>query len=44
MEKEQQRCNHCMSVFDESLQECPVCGRDDALMYPFEPMENLDEK
>lgn len=32
--EETQRCNHCMSVFDESLASCPVCGKDDALMYP----------
>jgi hypothetical protein len=25
-----------MEVFDESLAECPNCGRDDALMHPFE--------
>lgn len=34
---EKQRCNHCMSVFDESLAECPTCGKDDALMCPYEP-------
>jgi hypothetical protein len=37
-EGEKQRCNHCMSVFDEALTSCPECGRDDALMYPFEPL------
>jgi hypothetical protein len=31
-----QRCNHCMSEFSESLFACPVCGRDDALMYPLD--------
>jgi len=36
---EQQRCNNCMSTFDEELTECPDCGRDDALMYPFESEE-----
>jgi rRNA maturation endonuclease Nob1 len=36
---EQQRCNNCMSIFNEELTECPDCGRDDALMYPFEPEE-----
>jgi len=36
---DKQRCNDCMSVFDEGLSECPVCGRDDCLMYPFEPSE-----
>lgn len=34
---EVQRCNHCMAVFDEELYECPDCGKDDALMYPFTP-------
>lgn len=34
---EMQRCNNCEEVFEESLQECPKCGRDDCLMYPFEP-------
>ena len=34
-----QRCNHCMTVFDEEETVCPECGRDDALMYPFEPDE-----
>ncbi len=33
--EDKQRCNHCMSVFDEELTECPTCGRDDALMCPF---------
>ena len=32
-----QRCNHCMSVFDGDLLKCPSCGRDDALMAPWEP-------
>ena len=36
MKEDLQRCNHCMEVFDESLAECPNCGRDDALMHPFE--------
>jgi hypothetical protein len=35
VKRDLQRCNHCMSEFDESLLSCPVCGRDDALMYPF---------
>jgi hypothetical protein len=26
-----------MVVFDDDLTECPNCGRDDALMSPFEP-------
>lgn len=34
-----QRCNDCMSVFDEDLTECPECGRDDCLMFPFEPIK-----
>lgn len=34
---ELQRCNHCMCVFDEQEKECPECGNDDALMYPFTP-------
>lgn len=33
-----QKCNHCESVFDEAFTACPTCGRDDALMYPFESM------
>jgi len=36
-ERGRQRCNHCMSVFDETLTRCPECGADDALMYPCEP-------
>lgn len=31
-----QRCNHCQAIFDQKLQECPNCGKDDALMFPFE--------
>ena len=31
-----QKCNNCDSVFDENLTVCPVCGRDDCLMYPLE--------
>ena len=37
---ELQRCNDCMSVFDEDLTRCPSCGRDDCLMYPFENTSN----
>lgn len=33
---EMQRCNHCMTIQDEGNTECEKCGRDDALMYPFE--------
>lgn len=33
---ELQRCNNCDAIFDENLQACPKCGRDDCLMYPFE--------
>ena len=29
-----QRCNNCMSVFEETLTACPKCFRDDCLMYP----------
>ena len=35
-----QRCNHCMSVFNEALTSCPTCGKDDALMSPFQPLPN----
>lgn len=35
------RCNHCMTVFiedaDTQITECLFCGKDDALMSPFEP-------
>jgi len=31
-----QRCNSCYAIFKEELTECPKCGRDDCLMYPFE--------
>lgn len=50
---EKQRCNHCMSVFGEDIAACPECGRDDALMRPFEeakgevtppPVEKTDVK
>ena len=34
-----QRCNHCMSIFDEALTACPNCGKDDALMHPFTPAQ-----
>lgn len=33
-----QRCNACMCVQDEQNTECTKCGRDDCLMYPFEPL------
>lgn len=39
---EKQRCNHCMSVFGEDLTSCPKCGRDDALMHPFEEVKGED--
>lgn len=35
--EDKQRCNHCMTVFDEEAMECPHCGKDDALMCPFTP-------
>ena len=38
MKDEQQRCNYCMTVQPEENIECEKCGRDDALMYPFEPI------
>lgn len=34
--RELQRCNSCMDIFCESLSDCPNCGRDDCLMFPFE--------
>ncbi len=33
---QEQRCNACMAVFGEGETACPECGRDDALMFPFE--------
>ena len=38
---QEQRCNACMTVFDESETACPSCGRDDALMCPFEDNAQL---
>jgi len=35
-EPDKQRCNHCMTISDAELTACPKCGRDDALMFPFE--------
>jgi hypothetical protein len=32
-----QRCNACGATIDEQETACPECGRDDCLMYPFEP-------
>ena len=32
---EKQRCNHCMAIFNADLTECPNCGREDGLMFPF---------
>lgn len=34
---DKQRCNDCCAVFNEELQICPNCGRDDCLMHPFTP-------
>ena len=38
-EPDQQRCNHCMTISDAELPACPKCGRDDALMFPFEEVK-----
>jgi len=38
-EPDQQRCNHCMTISDAELPTCPKCGRDDALMFPFEEVK-----
>ena len=34
---EKQRCNHCQAIFNADLTECPNCGKDDGLMFPFTP-------
>ena len=38
-DRDQQRCNHCMTISDAELTACPKCGKDDALMFPFEAGE-----
>jgi hypothetical protein len=38
MKQEMQRCNHCVTEQVEENYECEKCGKDDALMYPFEPI------
>lgn len=40
-DRDQQRCNHCMTISDAELTVCPKCGRDDALMFPLEAGEGV---
>jgi len=41
---ELQRCNWCMHTFDEQRTECPYCGSDEWLMFPYEPLqEDINE-